>query len=138
MLDLAPTLSQRREVRGHAAWPGHETATGWGVFGLPFDSGHVLALRAFPENDFAAHRTLWHRDPQGKWATYVDCPRLHTVADPRRGGVRASPPGDRRSLSGREPTLTLRSASELRLAATSVAPGPGQGAIGGAEPWVRS
>src|SRR5512133_3261949 len=32
-------------VRGQAPWPGHEHVKGWGVVGLPFDSGHVLALR---------------------------------------------------------------------------------------------
>ena len=86
MLDLASTLSQLREVRGHAPWPGHEYVKGWGVFGLPFDSGHVLALRVFPEGDFAAYRTLWHRDPQGKWAIYVDGPKLDTAC-PRYYGA---------------------------------------------------
>jgi hypothetical protein len=28
--------------------------------------GHLLALRVFPENDFGAYRTLWHRDPAGR------------------------------------------------------------------------
>jgi hypothetical protein len=46
------------------------------VFGLPFDSGHVLALRVFPQGSFAAFRTLWHRDPQGRWSIFVDGPRL--------------------------------------------------------------
>jgi hypothetical protein len=79
MFDLASTVSQLPEVRGRAAWAGHEYVKGWGVFGLPFDSGHVLALRVFPENDFAPYRTVWHRDPQGKWAIYVDGPRLDTA-----------------------------------------------------------
>jgi hypothetical protein len=86
MLDLASTLSQLPEARGHAPWPGHEYVKGWGVFGLPFDSGHVLALRVFPENDFAPYRTIWHRDPQGNWAIYVDGPRLDTAC-PRYYGA---------------------------------------------------
>lgn len=86
MLELASTLAQLPEVRGHAAWPDHEYVMGWGVFGLPFDSGHVLALRVFPDNDFAPYRTLWHRDPQGKWAIYVDGPRLD-AACPRYYGA---------------------------------------------------
>jgi hypothetical protein len=49
------------------------------VFGLPFDSGHVLALRVFPENDFASYRTLWHRDPAGRWSIHVDGPRIETA-----------------------------------------------------------
>lgn len=86
MLELASRLSRLPEVRGRAVWPDHEYVKGWGVFGLPFDSGHVLALRVFPENDFAPYRTIWHRDPQGKWAIYVDGPRLHTAC-PRYYGA---------------------------------------------------
>jgi hypothetical protein len=58
---------------------------GWGVFGLPFDSGHYLALRVFPENDFAPYCTVWHRDPTGSWSIYVDAPRLD-IACPRYYG----------------------------------------------------
>ena len=65
--------------RGEPPWPDHEYVKGWGVFGLPFDSGHVLALRVFPENDFSPYRTVWHRDPQGRWSIYVDGPRLDTA-----------------------------------------------------------
>jgi hypothetical protein len=60
---LSARLSDLPEVRGLAPWPGHEYVKGWGVFGLPFDSGHVLALRVFPENDFDPYRAVWHRDP---------------------------------------------------------------------------
>lgn len=79
MIDLAAILRDLPGVRGQAPWPGHEYVKGWGVFGLPFDSGHVLALRVFPENDFAPYRTIWHRDPGGRWAIYVDGPRLDTA-----------------------------------------------------------
>lgn len=79
MLDLATRLSGLRDVRGVAPWPDHEYVKGWGVFGLPFESGHVLALRVFPENDFGAYRTIWHRDPGGRWSIYVDGPRLDTA-----------------------------------------------------------
>jgi hypothetical protein len=65
--------------RGDAPWPGYEHVRGWGVFALPFDSGHVLALRVFPENDFSPYRTVWHRDPEGRWSIYVDGPRLDTA-----------------------------------------------------------
>jgi hypothetical protein len=85
MMDLAAMLRDLPEVRGHAPWPGHEYVKGWGVFGLPFDSGHVLALRVFPENDFAPYRTIWHRDPGGRWAIYADAPRLD-IACPRYYG----------------------------------------------------
>ncbi|MFG2192601.1 hypothetical protein [Streptomyces sp. NPDC048639] len=79
MLDLASRLSALPMGRGEAPWPGCEYVKGWGVFGLPLDSGHVLALRVFPENSFAPYRTLWHRDPQGRWSLYVDGPRLDTA-----------------------------------------------------------
>lgn len=86
MVDLASTLAVVPQVRGRAPWPGHEYVKGWGVFGLPFDSGHVLALRVFPENDFGPYRTLWHRDPSGRWSIYVDGPRLDTAC-PRYYGA---------------------------------------------------
>jgi hypothetical protein len=65
---------------------------GWGVFGLPFDSRHVLALRVFPESDFGPYRTVWHRDPAGKWSIYVDGPRLDTAC-PRYYGAACTPTG---------------------------------------------
>jgi len=46
---LSVRLSNLPAVRGSAPWPDHEYVKGWGVFGLPFDAGHVLALRVFPE-----------------------------------------------------------------------------------------
>lgn len=85
-LDLSSTLSRMPAVRGKAPWPGYEHVKGWGVFGLPFESGHVLALRVFPENDFSPYCTLWHRDPSGNWSIYVDGPRLDTAC-PRYYGA---------------------------------------------------
>ncbi|KAA0022376.1 hypothetical protein FOY51_14240 [Antrihabitans cavernicola] len=49
------------------------------MFGLPFDTGHLLALRVFPQNPFAPYATVWHRDPTGRWSLYVDGPRLDTA-----------------------------------------------------------
>jgi len=76
MLDLASTLSRMPEVRGPAPWAGYEYVKGWAVFGLPFDSGHVLALRVMPESSIAPYRSLYHRDPLGNWALYVDGPKV--------------------------------------------------------------
>ena len=91
-LDLAGKLSDLPASRGRAPWPGHEYVNGWGVFGLPFDSGHLLALRVFPDNDFGPYRTLWHRTPGGEWSIYVDgarldtaCPRYYAAACERTG-----------------------------------------------------
>jgi hypothetical protein len=73
--------------RGEPPWPDHEYVRGWGVFGLPFDTGHVLALRVFPQNSFAPYRTVWHRNPEGRWTIVVDgsnpeaaCPRYYGPA----------------------------------------------------------
>lgn len=60
LLDLASRLRDLPARRGDPPWPGHEYVKGWGVFGRSFESGHVLALRVFPENDFPPYRT---RDP---------------------------------------------------------------------------
>jgi hypothetical protein len=72
MPDLASSLSRIPETRREAPWAVYEYVKGWAVFALPFDSGHVLALRVLPESNFVPYRALWHRDPQGKWAIYVD------------------------------------------------------------------
>lgn len=80
MLDLATELAGLAVAQGRQApWPGHEYVKGWGVFALPFDSGHVLALRIFPESDFSPYRTVWHRDPRGRWSIHVNGPRLDTA-----------------------------------------------------------
>jgi hypothetical protein len=80
---------------GDAPWPGHEYVRGWGVFGLPFDSGHVLALRVFPQSSFGPYRTLWHRSPGGSWSIYADakhvehaCPRYYGAACEHVGPAR--------------------------------------------------
>jgi hypothetical protein len=79
MTDLASKLSDLPARRGDAPWPDHEYVKGWGVMGLPLDSGHYLALRVFPENSFSPYKTVWHRDPEGRWSIFVDGPRLDTA-----------------------------------------------------------
>lgn len=79
MLDLACQLRDLPQRHGQPPWPGYEYVKGWGVFGVPFASGHILALRVFPENNFSPYRALWHRDPQGSWAIYVDGQQLETA-----------------------------------------------------------
>lgn len=82
MASVAARTTCMKEAVGEPFWPGHEFVRGWGVFGLPFDSGHVLALRVMPQNSFAPYRTVWHRDPEGRWSILVDGPRLD-IACPR-------------------------------------------------------
>ncbi len=59
-----------------------ERVTGYGVIGLPFASGHYLALRNFVASSFGPpYSSVWHRDPAGAWTVYSNatpeqsCPR---------------------------------------------------------------
>ena len=71
------------------------------MFRLPSGSGHVLALRVFPENDFSPYRTIWHRDRQG----------IGQVPLPARG-VLAVGQAAWAILGNDERTLTPREATE--------------------------
>jgi hypothetical protein len=45
--------------------------TGYTVIGLPFRSGHVLALRRFPASSVGpGYTSVWHRSPAGDWTFY--------------------------------------------------------------------
>src|ERR1700759_379700 len=58
-----------------------ERFAGFGVMGLPFDSGHYLALRHFPTASFApAYLSVWHRDPAGSWTFYATTPAEQSCA----------------------------------------------------------
>lgn len=59
-----------------------ERFRGYGVVGLPFASGHLLAFRRMTSSSIGPPFTsVWHRDPSGTWSMYVDedpglsCPR---------------------------------------------------------------
>jgi hypothetical protein len=84
-VDLAAKARGLDPEVGSSAWAGHEYGVGYGVLSLPFDSGHLLGLRAFPQNDFAPFVSLWHRPPGAGWAIYVDGPSLDTAC-PRYWG----------------------------------------------------
>lgn len=50
-----------------------ERYSGYGVMGLPFDSGHVLALWRFPASSLGRGFTsVWHRTPSGRWTFWSD------------------------------------------------------------------
>ena len=85
MVSLAARTGSIPQRRGEAPWPDHEYVRGWGVFAMPFDSGHVLALRVFPEGSFGPYRSVWHRDPAGRWSIYYDAARAE-IACPRYFG----------------------------------------------------
>jgi hypothetical protein len=49
-----------------------ERFDGYGVMGLPFASGHYLALRVFPSSSIGpGYRAVWHRAPTGSWTIYA-------------------------------------------------------------------
>jgi len=85
--DLALAMERRRAVPDG---PGERFA-GYGLMGLPFASGHVLAFRRMTASSLGLpYTTVWHRDPGGVWTFYGDvepeqsCPRyfgeaLHRV-----------------------------------------------------------
>ena len=87
-MDLRTGLNAIPAGVAPSPWDGFEHVRGWGVVGAPFSSGHVLALRVFPENDFAPYSTLWHRTPEGEWSIYYDGPRADTAC-PRYFGAAA-------------------------------------------------
>jgi hypothetical protein len=68
---LAAALEQHPELP-HG--PG-ERFSGYGVMGLPFRTGHILGLRRFPASSIGpGYRSVWHRDPNGRWTFYQDQP----------------------------------------------------------------
>jgi hypothetical protein len=49
--------------------------SGYGIVGLPFQSGHVLALRRFPASSIGpGYTAVWHRNPSDRWTFYSTVP----------------------------------------------------------------
>ncbi len=76
-----------------------ERMVAWGVVGLPFDTGHVLALRVVPWSSLGhPYRSVWHRDPAGHWRMWADvepplaCPRYfgRALIDARQAEIRVT------------------------------------------------
>jgi hypothetical protein len=74
-----------------------ERFNGYAIMGLPFTSGHVLALRRFPASSIGpGYTSVWHRDPTGQWTFYSDvephfsCSRFFADAQStaERGAIR--------------------------------------------------
>ena len=73
----------------HSALPSGsgERFAGYGVMGLTFASGHVLAMRRFTASSVGpGYTSVWHRTPDGRWAFWADqpdenaCPRYFSTA----------------------------------------------------------
>lgn len=72
MGDLRELIDETEE---HAVLPPgqDERFTGYGVMGIPFESGHVLALRRFPVTSIGpGYTSVWWRRPTGAWTVYAD------------------------------------------------------------------
>ena len=71
------------EIEAHPSLPGgsEERFAGYGVMGLPFSSGHLLAMRRFVASSVGpGYRSVWHRDPNGRWTFYQDIPAIQGCA----------------------------------------------------------
>jgi hypothetical protein len=61
-LEAAPSLPAGSEERFN----------GYGVMGLPFTSGHILAMRRFPASSVGpGYTSVWHRAADGEWVFYA-------------------------------------------------------------------
>jgi len=84
------------EARADLPSGAEERFAGYGIMGLPFSSGHVLAMRRFAASSVGpAYTSVWHRDPSGAWTFWLDeppevgCPRYFgsALADARRADI---------------------------------------------------
>jgi hypothetical protein len=69
--ELVDRLEQGAELPSGS----EERFAGYGVMGVPFASGDLLAMRRFPASSLGQDYTsVWHCDPQGRWTFYSDVP----------------------------------------------------------------
>src|SRR5215204_1347244 len=72
---------RRLEVAAALPAGGGERFDGYGIMGLPFASGHILALRRFPASSIGpGYAAVWHRDPAGNWSFYSDVDPHHSCS----------------------------------------------------------
>ena len=68
-------LVDRMEQRAELPSGNEERFAGYGVMGVPFTSGNLLAMRRFPASSLGrGYTSVWHRNPQGSWTFYSDVP----------------------------------------------------------------
>ena len=79
-------VAELERNRPRLTGPGERFA-GYGVLGLPFTLGHMLAFRRFAASSIGPpYTSVWHRTPDGQWTFYVDvepgrsCPRYWASA----------------------------------------------------------
>lgn len=81
-MDSPMVLARKLEGRVAASGGRGERLGGYGVMGLSFTSGHLLAFRRMVASSIGPpYTSVWHRAPDGVWTFYVDvdpresCPR---------------------------------------------------------------
>jgi hypothetical protein len=97
-----------KEVESNVSLPEgtEERFSGYGVMGLPFRSGHILAMRRFPVSSVGpGYTSIWHRTPAGEWEFFVNAPPRQSC--PRYFGASAA-----RAV---ETAITLEWLSPIRL-----------------------
>jgi hypothetical protein len=72
-MSMAPrSLVEQLEAAPSLPAGSDERFNGYGVMGLPFTSGHLLAMRRFPASSVGpGYTSVWHRTPDGKWVFYA-------------------------------------------------------------------
>ncbi len=66
-----------------------ERFNGYAGMGVPFKSGHILAMRRFAVTSIGpGYTSVWHRNPAGEWFFYTTAPARQSC--PRYFGVMAS------------------------------------------------
>ncbi|MBR9989032.1 MAG: hypothetical protein KFH98_04705 [Gemmatimonadetes bacterium] len=85
--DAARMLERHRDAGGRTGWSAaavkgtsdaSERMAGYGLLGLMFESGHVLAFRRFTASSIGPpYVSIWHRRPDGRWF-------IHTNVEPAR------------------------------------------------------
>ena len=101
-----------------------ERFRGYGVMGLPFESGHVLGLRRFPVSSIGpGYTSIWHCSPDGRWSFWsttapeVSCARYtgEISDDTRQAAIRLVwPEPYRLTIAAEDPSLSW----EVTFAAT--------------------
>jgi hypothetical protein len=68
-------FARQREENPELPEGAGERVSGYGVMGLPFQSGHVLGLRRWTASSVGEGFTsIWHRNREGEWTFYESAP----------------------------------------------------------------
>jgi hypothetical protein len=66
-------LARQIEHTAHLPAGSAERFSGYAVLGVGFDSGHILAMRRFPQNSLGpAYTSIWHYAPDAGWTIFAD------------------------------------------------------------------